>query len=470
MALFTKKNDGSAPEADPKKKAQGATRAASSKLTGGKAAAEADAKDGRGRTAGAKDGATKAERKHARKEKMSKAAKYVLVAIGVAAMLLSVTAMACSGVLNQISSGGEDYHLTGGVAAEVLGVNITEDTVTEQIMATRSSYDTDAAWATYLEGQGLTPETLREQVIDSLARQYLLTQAVSEYGIEVSDEEIDEAWDNEVAQYGSEETLLSIIQMYGYTEDTYRQQLESSVALEKLRDEVAPLEDPSDQEIIDYVNENLDSLNDARRSSHILIKVDSEADDATREEARQKLEDLRAQIEAGEISFADAAKENSEDGSAEDGGDVGWDKLTSFVTEYGDALAELEPGEMSGIVETTYGYHLIQCTELFHEDGEVTSIDQIPENLRDTISDTIASNAQSDAYNAWLDQYVEDAGIEINPMPEEVPYNVDMALAGTEDESADDAADDADASAEGTADDAAASDGSDAADDTAATE
>ena len=167
-------------------------------------------------------------------------------------------------------------------------------------------------------------------------KQYLLTQAVSEYGIEVSDEEIDEAWDNEVAQYGSEETLLSIMQMYGYTEDTYRQQLESSVALEKLRDEVAPLEDPSDQEIIDYVNENLDSLNDARRSSHILIKVDSEADDATREEARQKLEDLRAQIEAGEISFADAAKENSEDSSAKDGGDVGWDKLTSFVTEYGE--------------------------------------------------------------------------------------------------------------------------------------
>ena len=131
--------------------------------------------------------------KQARKEKLSKAGKIVLVVIGIAAMLLSVSAMACSGVLNQVQS-QEDYKLTGGVAATVNGVNIKEDTVTEQIMSLRqSSYESDEDWATYLSQQGLTPESYRENVIDSIARQYLLTQAEKEYDITVSQDDLDEA-------------------------------------------------------------------------------------------------------------------------------------------------------------------------------------------------------------------------------------------------------------------------------------
>ena len=65
---------------------------------------------------------TKKQVKEARKEKLSKTAKIVLVAIGILAMLLSVTAMACSGVLNEVNK-EEPYELTGGVAATVNGVN-----------------------------------------------------------------------------------------------------------------------------------------------------------------------------------------------------------------------------------------------------------------------------------------------------------------------------------------------------------
>ena len=81
---------------------------------------------------------TKAERKKEAKSKLTKTGKIILVAIGVAAMLLSVTAMACSGILNQANS-TEEYHLTGGVAATIDGTNITEATGTKQIMRTRTS-------------------------------------------------------------------------------------------------------------------------------------------------------------------------------------------------------------------------------------------------------------------------------------------------------------------------------------------
>lgn len=372
---------------------------------------------------------SKKQVKQARKEKLSKAGKIVLVVIGIAAMLLSVSAMACSGVLNQVQS-QEDYKLTGGVAATVNGVNIKEDTVTEQIMSLRqSSYESDEDWATYLSQQGLTPESYRENVIDSIARQYLLTQAEKEYDITVSQDDLDEAWDEAVENYGGDEdTFVDMITQFGFTKETYQENTKSSLAQEKLREKVASVEDPTDDQIVSYINENLDTYNDARRSSHILFKV---ADDATDEESAEveaKAQEVLDKLNAGEVEFADAAKEYSEDSSADDGGDVGWDKLTTFVTEYQDALSALSTGQMSGLVKTTYGYHIILCTDQFNVES-VSSADEIPEAIRDAISSKIKAEEESAKYSTWLNDYIDKADIKINEMPEDAPYNVDMSKA-----------------------------------------
>lgn len=372
---------------------------------------------------------SKKQVKQARKEKLSKAGKIVLVVIGIAAMLLSVSAMACSGVLNQVQS-QEDYKLTGGVAATVNGVNIKEDTVTEQIMSLRqSSYESDEDWATYLSQQGLTPESYRENVIDSIARQYLLTQAEKEYDITVSQDDLDEAWDEAVENYGGDEdTFVDMITQFGFTKETYQENTKSSLAQEKLREKVASVEDPTDDQIVSYINENLDTYNEARRSSHILFKV---ADDATDEESAEveaKAQEVLDKLNAGEVEFADAAKEYSEDSSADDGGDVGWDKLTTFVTEYQDALSALSTGQMSGLVKTTYGYHIILCTDQFNVES-VSSADEIPEAIRDAISSKIKTEEESAKYSTWLNDYIDKADIKINEMPEDAPYNVDMSKA-----------------------------------------
>ena len=372
---------------------------------------------------------SKKQVKQARKEKLSKAGKIVLVVIGIAAMLLSVSAMACSGVLNQVQN-QEDYKLTGGVAATVNGVNIKEDTVTEQIMSLRqSSYESDEDWATYLSQQGLTPESYRENVIDSIARQYLLTQAEKEYDITVSQDDLDEAWDEAVENYGGDEdAFVDMITQFGFTKETYQENTKSSLAQERLREKVASVEDPTDDQIVSYINENLDTYNDARRSSHILFKV---ADDATDEESAEveaKAQEVLDKLNAGEIEFADAAKEYSEDSSADDGGDVGWDKLTTFVTEYQDALSALSTGQMSGLVKTTYGYHIILCTDQFNVES-VSSADEIPEAIRDAISSKIKTEEESAKYSTWLNDYIDKADIKINEMPEDVPYNVDMSKA-----------------------------------------
>lgn len=380
---------------------------------------------------------SKRQVKQERKEKLSKTAKIVLVAIGIFAMLLSVSAMACSGVINEAKT-EEPYKLTGGVAATVNGVNIKEDTVTKQIMSLReSSYKSDEDWATYLSQQGLTPPSYRENVIDSIARQYLLTQAEKEYKITVSQDDLDKAWKDAVKGYGGDEkAFVDMITQMGFTKETYLENIKSSLAQQKLRKEVASVDEPSDEEIVSYLNENLGTYNDARRSSHILFKVAEDASEKEQAKVEAEAQKVLDKLNAGEIEFDKAAKKYSEDSSADDGGDVGWDKLTTFVTEYQDALNGLSAGQMSGLVKTNYGYHIILCTEQFNV-TEVASVDEIPAGIRDAIAERIKSTKESEKYGAWLKDYTEKADIEIKKMPAEVPYNIDVDAVLSNDKSED---------------------------------
>lgn len=374
---------------------------------------------------------TKAERKKETKEKLTRGGKIALVAVGCAAMLLSVSAMACSGVLNEVKK-EEAYHLTGGVAATVNGTNITEDTITNQIMSYRNSagYTEDADWAKFLVDQGTTPEAYRENMIRSVASNFLIDSAVREYDITVSDEEVDAEFERSAESYGGVDKMMEILQQIGYTEQAYKDSLRSSMQKNKLREKVAAVDAPSDAEVLEYFNQNIDTYNDARRSENLLIKVASDASDEDKQKAKDKTQEILDKINAGEVSFEDAVKEYSDDtASAKNGGDVGYDKLTSFVTEYQDALGALQKDQISGIVETTYGYHIIKCTDVFKVEGQATSIDQLPAEIRDYIANIIESNAESDAYNTWLNDYTDKAEIKINEMPSDVPYNVDLSKA-----------------------------------------
>lgn len=373
--------------------------------------------------------AASSSRKRQRKTYVSKTVKIVLVVIGVLAMLLSVSAMACSGLMSQTESTSSGYKLTGGVAATINGTNLTEDTVTKQIMSMRTSYGytKDKDWAQYLVDNDLTPKKYRKQLIDSYTQQILLQQAQKENGVTVSDEEVEKAWKDACKSAGGAKAFKKTLKTYGYTEDTYKDSLKESLAQQKLKDAVAPTSKPKDSEIVDYINENLSSYNDARRSSNILIKVDSDASDEDKAAAKAKAQECLDKINSGELSFEDAVEQYSEDtGSKEKKGDVGWDKLTTFVDSYQTALEGLNKGDVSEVVESTYGYHIIKCTDYFHVDNQVDDIKQVPKDIKKYASNVVKTQAASTAYSEWLEQYKKDADITVNPMPKDVPYNVSL--------------------------------------------
>ena len=101
------------------------------------------------------------------------------------------------------------------------------------------------------------------------------------------------------------------------------------------------------------------------------------------------------------------------------------DKLTTFVEEYQTALDGLEKDQVSGLVTTNYGIHIIKCTDVFTAPEEVTSMDQIPVEFTDSIKKSIESSSRSQAYSDWYAGYKESAEIVINDMPADVSYNVD---------------------------------------------
>ena len=362
--------------------------------------------------------------------------KYIMipaVVIGVLGIALPMVSPVISGIGTEASRG---YELTGGIAATVDGRNISEDTITEQIMSMKQSgdYDTDEKWAKYLKDNSYTPESIRQQYIDQYVDQLVFQKELEAEDIEVSDEQLEQEWQDTAEMYGGEDQLLSSIESSGYDKESYKSLvLYDSAAQTALEDKVAPKKDVTDQDVLDYLNENVDTYGNARKSSHILFQFeDSEnVTDEEREEKTKEAQEVLDKINAGEISFEDAVKEYSDDSSASDGGNVGWDYSNTFVDAYQNALDGLDKGQISEPVASEYGIHLIMCTDVLatNADGKFDDISAVPDDVKQEIIDSEQEQQQSEDFNTWEANFKDSLEITVNDMPENVPYNVDMSLA-----------------------------------------
>lgn len=337
--------------------------------------------------------------------------------------LAGVSAFCC---ITLIGCSGSNYGYTGGVAATVNGNEIEEDTITKYIQDFRSNSDLTSSdeWASWMSQNELDPSTVRSQVIDYYVEKELKNQAADENGISVSDSDIQTELDKMKSNYEDDNAWQEALSTAGMTEDQYRDSIRDGLIDEKLMDVVAPGSDQVDNEqLLEMLNNYSTMFDGAKRSSHILF---ASGDEAT---AQSVLD----QINAGEISFEDAAKQYSTDtASAQNNGDVGWDATNTFVEAYTSALDELSVGQVSSLVTSDYGIHIIKCTDEFHCDGSATSVDAYPQEFRDYMSNILASQNQSSAYNEWYENYKSQADIQINDMPSNVPYNLDMTQYDTQ--------------------------------------
>lgn len=313
-----------------------------------------------------------------------------------------------------------DTGLTGGVAATVNGVEIEEDKVTRYINNFRinGGYETDEDWKEYLQNNSYTVESMREEVIDSLVDQELVLQCAEQRGVSATDEEIDGYVQEMRANYSSDEAWQTGLEGAGFeNEDGYREALRYSILNKKLEEGFEAESEPTEEELLTQAQTSISTYDGAKRSSHILFG----------KEDKELAQSVLDQIRNGEIDFAEAATQYSTDtGSAQNGGDVGWDKLTTFVTEYQGALDNMSAGDVSDLVESEYGYHIITVTEQFNAPETLESTSQIPEDFLEEIKTNITSTSSDDAKDAWLESVREANDVVINPMPDGLPYWVQL--------------------------------------------
>ena len=190
----------------------------------------------------------------------------------------------------------------------------------------------------------------------------------------------------------------------------YQQQLHPTEA--DLKDWIAANQKDVDAEY-EREKHRYTGLDKQVRARHILIKVDEKASDEVKAEARAKAEGLLARARKGE-DFSKLAAANSEDtGSAKKGGDLGWNPKGRMVKPFDDAQFALAAGELSDVVPSTFGFHVIKVEGI--REGDVP-VDEAKRELADKLyKDRRASElAQAAAKNALAELKAGKSDDELN--------------------------------------------------------
>ncbi|MFJ8247768.1 peptidylprolyl isomerase [Peribacillus asahii] len=258
-----------------------------------------------------------------------------------------------------------------------------------------------------VDGNKITKEELYDELVASYGTDTLntlITNKVVELeakkqNVTVSDEDIQKELDVLTEQYGDEETLKSQLEASGSSMDDLKDDIVQYLQTRKL---IEPSIKITDEEIKKYFEENKDSLGQAEQveASHILVE-----DKATAEEVLKKLKN------GGD--FAELAKEYSTDeGSAANGGSLGYFGKGQMVAEFEDAAFKLEVGKISEPVKTEHGYHIIKVTDK-KEAKEATLKDS-----KEQIKETLLTEKLQTEYATWLQKKEEEYKI-TNKLEEE---------------------------------------------------
>jgi len=146
-----------------------------------------------------------------------------------------------------------------------------------------------------------------------------------------------------------------------------------------------------------------------RRASHILIQVEPDAKPAVREAALKKAEEILAEVRKSPGSFAELAKKYSQDpGSAEKGGDLGYFDRGMMVKPFADAVFALgKVGDISGVVKSDYGYHIIELTGI--QPGRTRTLDDVRKELTAELQKQKAARAYAEAAERFSNLVFEQA-------------------------------------------------------------
>lgn len=241
---------------------------------------------------------------------------------------------------------------------------------------------------------------LQKKALDDVINQELLYQASKDLTIPNIDEKINEKIKEMKSRYPSEESFDASLKAKNITINDLKESIKKSVYIDKYL-ESKGLRNPEvpEADIKEYYEKNKGSFKreETIMASHILIKVDEAANPEEKEQARKKAEKIRQEITNGK-DFAEMAKEFSGCDSASKGGDLGYIKRGYMPEEFDKGAFALKKDDISGVVQTKYGYHVIKV------------VDKKPEGIApyDEVKDFIGKFLRDGLSKKKLDSHIEE--------------------------------------------------------------
>jgi peptidyl-prolyl cis-trans isomerase C len=215
------------------------------------------------------------------------------------------------------------------------------------------------------QGQPPSQEEVLQAAMQQLVQTKLLAQEATRRGLKAKSDRVAETLQGIDSQSGGRDTLVANLKNAGLTYD----QLAAAVAEADLvqvfiETEIEPKIAVSDEEVASYYAANPDRFGSPEqvRARHILFKAGPEATPEEQNAARQKAEAARERALAGE-DFAELAKELSEGPSGPKGGDLGFFDKARMVEPFASAAFAMQPGDISKVVKTQFGFHVIKVEE-----------------------------------------------------------------------------------------------------------
>jgi parvulin-like peptidyl-prolyl isomerase len=272
--------------------------------------------------------------------------------------------------------------------------------------------------------QQATPEQMQQkdtvfykEALDTVIGTVLLKSEAREKGLVADKAKVDEALRSLKARIGDEAKFQQALQQNGMTEADVRNSIETELLCQQMLDQIAKdLPPPTDAEIRKYYDDNLKSFDqpEQRHAAAISLKVEKTATPEEKAAVRQRLENIRAEIESGKTTFAQAAiKESDDKANSARGGDIGFVRRGVMLKSLEDAVFSTPVGSLTGILESDMGFHLLQVIEV-RSAGFAPSATAIPK-----IRDLLALKAKQEATKKHLAELRAKAKIEIVMSDEE---------------------------------------------------
>ena len=253
---------------------------------------------------------------------------------------------------------------------------------------------------------------LRANVITGLIDKKLAEQKVKELNIKVSDDELRQSIEDVKKQNKlTQEALVAALATQGLTYEQYKSQLREQ--LERLRlvsQEVKSKIQVGDQEMREYyeANKSLYTEDESFRARHIFIVIPKNTTDAQLDALSAKADAIWKETQ-GTADFAVLAGKYTEDATAKDGGSLGVFKKGDMQGEFVLLLDRLKPGEVSGVIKTPSGFHIVKLEERIP--GRVKSFDEV----KPDIEERLYKKKSDERFTQWLAEMKKEATIEIRP-------------------------------------------------------